>query len=306
MSFMRANSRERWAVAVLSVTLSASGHAAAQSSGPAAPAEAPPSDEKAVCIGAFDQAQVERAASHFLESQKQLLVCSRPVCGNALMAECTQMYTDIDRAIPSVVLSAHDEARNVDLTAVDVSVDGHPFTQVLDGKPHPVDPGEYEFVFSVPGREPVRRSLVVGTGDKYRQVQVVFPALDPAARRAPSAAASIEADAAPSGRGVPTMSFVLGGIGIAGFGTFAGLRIVGNNDFDDMQRGCAPTCAESDVSDLRQKFVLSNVALGVGAGATAGALLWYLLAPSGTSSMPVTLAPSGRGQGVIASTKGTF
>jgi hypothetical protein len=293
---------------VLSIALSASGYAAAESPGPAAPAEAAPADEKGVCIGAFDQAQVERAASHFLESQKQLLVCSRPVCGNALMAECTQMYTDIDRAIPSVVLTAHDEARNVDLTAVDVTLDGHPFTQVLDGKPLPLDPGEYEFVFSVPGREPVRRSLVVGTGDKYRQVQVVFPAPRPAARPAPSPATSVEVevDATPSGKSVPTMSFVLGGIGIVGLGTFAGLRIVGNGDFDDMKQGCAPTCAESDVSDLRQKFVLSNVALGVGAGATAGALLWYFLAPSGASSPPVALAPSGHGQGVVASAKGTF
>jgi hypothetical protein len=303
MSFMRANCRYRWAAAVLSVAISASAEAAAQSTEPAAQ---DPSDEKAACIGAFDQAQVDRAASHYLASQKQLLMCARPVCGNGLMAECTQMYTELDRAIPSVVLTVHDDASNVDLTAVDVSVDGHPFTKVLDGKPIPIDPGEYEFVFSVPGREPVRRSLVVGTGDKYRQVQVAFPASRPLVRSAPIASSSVAVDTPATARGVPTMSYVLGGVGIAGIGTFVGLRIVGNNDFDSLKQRCAPSCTESDVSSVRQKFLLSNVALGVGVGATAGALVWYLLAPSEDPAPPVALAPSESGQGLVASASGRF
>jgi hypothetical protein len=308
MSFMRCNCRDGWAVTALSIALSASWPAAAQTPALASAAEgaaerAAP-DEKAACIGAFDQAQVDRAASHYLASQKHLIVCSRPVCGNALVAECTQMYTDIDRAIPSIVLSAHDEADDVDLTAVEVTVDGEPFAQVLDGKPMPIDPGEYEFVFSIPGREPVQRTVVVGTGDKYRQVQVVFPASHPAPRAAPLAPVQVTADVAPPGRGVPTMSYVLGGVGLVGFGTFAGLRIIGNGDFDSLKERCAPSCPESDVSDLRQKFLFSNVALGVGAGATAGAILWYLVAPSESVSPPVAIAPIGRG--VIASARGTF
>jgi hypothetical protein len=316
MSFMRCNCRDGWTAAALSVALSASMTAAAQAPAEAptvAPAvaaaqEEPPEsaaqDEKAKCIGAFDQAQVERAASRYLASQKQLLVCARPICGNALMAECTQMYTDIDRAIPSIVISAYDEADGVDLTAVEVTVDGQPFSQLLDGKPVPIDPGEYQFVFSVPGREPVRRTLVVGTGDKYRQVRVVFPASHPAPSPAPVASAQVDADVAPSGRGVPTMSYVLGGVGIAGFGAFATLRVIGKSDFDALKKRCAPSCTESEVSDVEQKYLLSNVALGVGAGATAGAILWYFLAPS--ASPPVAIAPSPSGQGVVASATGTF
>jgi hypothetical protein len=286
----------------------AGAQAVAPAVAPASEAAAEPvaQDEKARCIGAFDQAQVDRAASRYLASQKQLLVCARPVCGNALMAECTQMYTDIDRAIPSIVISAHDEADDVDLTSVEVTVDGQPFAQLLDGKPVPIDPGDYEFVFSVPGREPVQRTIVVGTGDKYRQVQVVFPASHPVTRPARASSAQVTADVTPSSRGVPTMSYVLGGVGIVGIGAFVGLRIVGNSDFDSMKERCAPGCTESDVSDLRQKFLLSNVALGVGAGATAGALLWYLLAPSESTSPPVAIAPSASGQGLVASATGTF
>jgi hypothetical protein len=312
MSFMRCICRDSWTAAALTLALSASWPAAAETPAAARPpaagrqgaAEPVATDEKAKCIGAFDQAQVDRAASRYLASQKQLLVCARPLCGNALMAECTQMYTDIDRAIPSIVISAHDDADNVDLTAVEVTVDGQPFSRVLDGKPVPIDPGEYQFVFTVPGREPVQRTLVVGTGDKYRQVRVVFPASHPAPSPAPAASARIAADVAPSSRGVPTLSYVLGGVGIAGLGAFVTLRIIGNSDFDSMKESCAPTCPESDVSHLRQKFLFSNVALGVGAGATAGALLWYWLAP--TESPPVAIVASPSGQGVVASASGTF
>ncbi len=240
----------------------------------------PPSDEKDACIAAVDEAQVNRAASRLVEAQQWLRECSRPACGNTLMTECTQMYTDVERELPSVVLSAKVEGSNMDLSAVEVLLDGRPFAVSLDGRPIPVNPGEYELTFNAPGYAALRRHIVIGTGDKYRQVSVVIPAGE----------GSTEGDvpSAPEPRGaarVPVMSYVLGGVGVAGLGTFAVLRIVANSDFDTLTEGCASQgCPGSDISRLRQKYLFSHIALGTGLAAAAGAVLWYVLDREGSPS----------------------
>lgn len=255
-----------------------SGWAVAQAPGDAAP----PSDEKVECIAAFEQAQVKRATSHLIEAQKHLLDCSRPTCGNALMTECTQMYTEVERALPSVVLSARVEGSHVDLSAVEVLIDGRPFAVSLDGRPIPVNPGEYELTFNAPGYPALRRRVVIGTGDKYRQVSVVIPAPQPAL---PEAVVVPSAPAPRDPTGVPVMSYVLGGVGVAGLGTFAVLRIIANGDFDTLKEGCASQgCPSSDISTLRQKYLFSHIALGTGVAAAAGAVLWYVIDGSQSTS----------------------
>jgi hypothetical protein len=217
---------------------------AAAQAPPAGAAPATTGDEKAACIAAFDQAQLDRAASRLLASQKQLLECSRPACGMALMSECTQMYTDVERALPSVVPS-----------------------------PSP----------STPPRSPS-----------------LSPVLGPAS--------ATGASAEPGAGGVPVMTYVLGGLSVVGFGTFGTLRIIANSDFDTLKKGCAPSCPESDVSNLKQKFLFSNVALGVGAGAAVGAALWYVLdAPNaGVEAGAAHLSIEPARSGAMATARGTF
>lgn len=104
-------------------------------------AEPKPGDEKHICIAAFDQAQRLRNASQYLLSQRELLKCANPSCGDALMSECTAMYSQQEAAIPSIVLSARDAGKGIDLNEVEVSIDGKLLVHVLDGKPIPLDPG---------------------------------------------------------------------------------------------------------------------------------------------------------------------
>ena len=289
----------------LTCLLSVVGRAAAQ-----APEATPAPDDKAACIAAFDAAQRARATLQLLETQNLLLQCARPSCGMSLMSECTQMYTEVERAIPSVVITAKDEGRNVDLTAVEVMIDGRPFAPSLDGRPIAVDPGEYQFTFKAPGHAPLERRIVIGTGDKYRQITIVFPAVEvPAPHSSGSAASTSSPESAPasptgtSGADIPVMSYVLGGVSVVGLGTFGVLRIISSQDFDTLEEGCSPTCPKSDVSNLRQKYLFSNISLGVGAAAAAAAVLWYVFdADSGSSVEPdvaIRFEPA-RGGGVAA------
>jgi hypothetical protein len=260
-----------------------------------APAEAAPPDDKTACITAFEEAQMKRATSRLVEAQQHLLECSRPTCGSALMIECTQMYTEVERALPSVVLSAKAEGSHVDLSAVEVLINGRPFAVSLDGRPIPVNPGEYELTFNAPGYAALKRRIVIGTGDKYRQISVVIPAAQPASPVA-VLAPSAPAPAPRAATGVPVASYVLGGVGVAGLGTFAVLRIVANSDFDTLKEGCASQgCPDSDISRLRQKYLFSHIALGTGVAAAAGAVLWYVLergeSPSSEQGVTVGFEP---------------
>lgn len=287
--------------------------AQAQQAEPEASGAASAVDEKEQCIEAFMQAQRDQRAARLLAAQQRLLVCAQPTCGRSLMAECTKMYSDIERAVPSVVLSARDEAKDLDLTAVEVTLHGKPFLTSLDGLPTPIDPGEYEFTFSAPGYPPVKRRVVIGTGEKYRMVNVVLT--DPTFLARPTRMASglasppapVPVPVSTSEPTVPVMTWVLGGVGVVGLGAGAVLRVIGNNDFNAMKEGCGDVgCPSSDIKALEQKYTISNVAFGVGAAAAAGAVIWYLVDSPRAERHSVTILPAPVGSGAVATAQGSF
>lgn len=258
--------------------------------GAAAGAGQSPEDAKLACIASFEEAQRERNAGHYLASRAALIQCSEPQCGDVLASECTRMYADVESATPSVVFSARDAARNADRSDVAVTMNGKPLLERLDGKPLPVDPGQYELVFSAPGVQPVKLPVVIRTGEKYRVINVVFPAPEtpPSSLRPQPAAAAVTA---PEGSAeVPALSYVFGGLGVAGVGAFVALRMIGASDFDAMKKDCAPGCLDGDVDNLKLKYTLSNVALGVGVASLGAAIVIYAVAPNEPEDPSGTLA----------------
>ena len=251
-----------------------------------------PEDAKLACIASFEEAQRERNAGHYLASRAALIQCSEPQCGDVLASECTRMFADVESATPSVVFSAHDAARNADRSDVSVTMNGKPLLERLEGKPIPVDPGQYELVFSATGVEPVKLPVVIRTGEKYRVINVVFPAPEtPASPLRPPPAAAAAVVTAPEGSAeVPVLSYVLGGLGVAGVGAFVALRVIGGSDFDKMKEDCAPGCLDADVDNLKLKYTLSHVALGVGVASLGAAIVLYAVAPNEPEDPSASLA----------------
>jgi hypothetical protein len=267
----------------------------------AAAASQNPEDAKLECITAFEEAQRERNAGHYLASRAALIQCSEPQCGDVLASECTRMYADVESATPSVVFSAHDSVRNSDRSDVAVTMNGKPLLERLEGKPIPVDPGQYELTFTAPGLAPVKMAVVIRTGEKYRVINVVFPAPAEASAplRGPSGAVQVTP---PEGSAeVPVLSYVLGGVGVAGIGAFVALRLIGGSDFDAMKETCSPNCLDSDIDNLKLKYMLSNVALGVGAASLGAALVIYAVAPNEPEdpSASVALVPTADGSRLV-------
>ena len=258
-------------------------------------------DPKVSCAQAFEQAQRLRNESKYVAANQEVLKCATPVCGEAIFQECTRIFTDLQAAIPSVVFVARDKNGN-ELADVSVAIDGQPTVERIDGKPFLIDPGSHVFRFTASGYLPTERLAVIRTGERFRPVSVVLERDAPA--EAPQPATPVAApppalavEAAPARpRSVPVASWVLGGVGVlAGTGALI-FRVAGASDFSELQRDCSPNCSEGDIDKVKQKYLISNIAIGVGAAALAGAVTLYLVAPrEAEPTMALQLGPTSDG-----------
>jgi hypothetical protein len=264
---------------------SSAGLASAEGAGGAANE---PASNKVVCEQAFEQAQGLQRDSKYLAANREVLKCANPTCGEVIFSECSKMYQDLQAAIPTLVFSARDAQTNTDRSDVIVSMDGQEIARRLEGKPVPIDPGSHRFKFSILGRNPVEQTLVIVAGEKFRQTSVVFEAT------APSAGGS-EPVSANRGRSIPTASYVLGGVGLAGLGAFGVLRLLASSDYNSTEERCSPACPQSDLDRIKTKYAISNVAAGVGGAALAGALVVYFATPRNSHDAALRFEPTSAG-----------
>src|SRR5580700_2222690 len=113
-------------------------------------------DDTSDCIAASEAAQSLRDRRALLEARDQLAVCSRDVCPAPIRSDCIQQRSEVDAAMPSVVLRAKD-ARAEDMVDVRVLCDGVVVATQEDGKALAVDPGAHTFRFEAQGVPPVER-----------------------------------------------------------------------------------------------------------------------------------------------------
>ncbi len=241
------------------------------------------------CAAAYESAQTERQAGHFLAASNQAMQCSQSSCNQAIVRECISLFESIQAEMPSMVFSAR-RADGGELTEVRVEMDGQPLLDRLDGKALPLDPGGHTFKFTTEGFEPKEVSHTARVGERNRLVEVVFGELPP-----PAPAVAVDTGSAPPAartqRGIPVASYVLAGVGAVALGTFGYLRISGVQDYNDLNQRCSPECDPGDVNPIRSKFQYSYVALGVGAAALAAATVVYFTMPG----EPTTSAQLGLG-----------
>src|SRR5579863_2417832 len=101
---------------------------------------------KQECVTANESAQDLRRLSQLRAARTQLARCVSASCPGPVREDCAQRLTEVDLAMPTLVLVAKDKAGN-DLSSVLVTMDGLPFADSLDGSAVQVDPGEHRFVF---------------------------------------------------------------------------------------------------------------------------------------------------------------
>jgi hypothetical protein len=175
--------------------------------------------------------------------------------------------SEVQRLIPSVVLGLHDAGGN-DVVGAKVSLDGQPLADRLDGHAIDVDPGEHTLQFDVSGRAPVKQKVVIREGEKGREILVTMDSSPPTPE---------SAKAEPPRSGVPTVSWVLGGLSAAAFTAFGYFALTGYSRWSDCHGG---GCGAGDASYVDRQWVAADVTLIVGALAGGLATYFYFTRPT--------------------------
>jgi hypothetical protein len=238
-----------------------------------------------------------RAKHKLLAARQAYRECvADPGCPGVVRAECETALAELKTAIPTLLISVLDEQRH-DVVAATLKVDGRPVA--LDGQPLELDPGPYELVASGPATSTTMQVVAV-ENEANRQVELMLKALplsNSEPGQGPDAGQESALAAPPQGPRSRVPSYVLGGVGAAAAASFAYFAISGHSQLSNQLEKCKPTCSRSDVRDVRTKYLLADVSLGVSvvALAAAGYFLWRA-APerpvaSGSVSLDVVAAP---------------
>jgi hypothetical protein len=198
----------------------------------------------------------------------------------------------MDGAVPTVipvVTDASGAGQPLDESKIEVRMDGQSLTTKLDGQAISVNPGEHEFTFSADNAVFATQKVAIVYGQRNRRISAELPAAKTVAPTTTEVDAADTVDDPPSralrkapGRGAessvaPSWSmYVLGGVGVLGLGTAALLTTWGRKDNTALMQSCGMNCQPSSVHHIRNVYLASDVALGVGVVALAASTWLYI------------------------------
>lgn len=231
------------------------------------------------CVDAYDAHQRHVEAGELLAARDQLYLCGATSCPAVVVKQCVDALPEIDARIPTIVLAVQDEAGH-DVTDVGLTLDGAARRTPLDGRELALDPGPHVLRITARGvGSPSEVRIVAREREKGRLVRVTVDVR--AARAAAPAAETPVATSAPPP--VPTLTYVLGAVGVVALGAFAYFGVSGLSSRSDLD-ACAPLCSATQRDDARAQLREADVALGVALVSVAAATAIYLLRPRAASA----------------------
>lgn len=229
---------------------------------------------KQACFASFVSGQRSRQAGALLDAKRDFTTCASEACPVEVRSTCGRWVREVDVAVPTIVLAAKD-GEGHDLIDVRVSVDGAPFSEALDGRARPIDPGIHTFRFER-GRRTTTLRTAIREGQKSQAIVGRFAPDPPPAWTGPS-------PGAPLTRPVPTAAYVFGGFTIVGAGVFAGFALAGRANLSVLDgKACAPRCNEVDpasVSAVRRSYVIADIGLATAIVSLGLTTYFYLTRP---------------------------
>ncbi len=242
-------------------------------------------DEKHQCISASDQGQQLRDDGKYRLAREAFARCARETCPIPVRQDCVHWLLEVDQSSATIVINAKDNKGN-DLADVAVAVDGTSLVTKLDGKPLTVDPGEHTLRFEAPGFAPVDEHVVIHAAEKNRAVNVRLTSVAPTTPRSEPGPGEWQLGPNDVGqtptptpvRSPPTLGWLFAGVAVAAFASETYFGVAGMNQRnDDLARGgCAPHCSAGERSSIQTKFVIADVALGVGVVSSGIAAYFFL------------------------------
>jgi hypothetical protein len=95
------------------------------------------------------------------------------------------------------------------------------------------------------------------------------------------------------------MTYVLGGVALAGVAGFAAFGFSGQSEKKSLESSCRPTCTDSELKPVQTRFLMADVSLGIGvvSAVTAGVLYF---------ARPAKPLPASTSQGKAAGSTSRF
>lgn len=243
---------------------------------------APPASpqEKKACVVASEKAQALRSEGKMISARELLLVCARDVCPTVVRKDCSRWVAEVDEALPSIVVAAKDESGH-DVTDAKVYVDDQLFSETLDGKSQPIDPGAHVVRLERQGKQ-ITEKVLIREGEKNRIVLIhLGPQPNEGGGPPPP----------PPSKPIPSETWILGGVGVVGLVGFIGFGLSARSQASDLRSSCAPACAQSDVDSVKKKALFADVSLGIGLVALGAATYFYLTTSNEKDATKVGFAP---------------
>jgi hypothetical protein len=262
-------------------------------------------DAKSDCIAAADQGQSLRDDGKYRGARDAFTSCARDVCPRLVQRSCIEWLGQLEDAMPTVVLGAKDESGS-DLARAHVTVDGEPLTEVLDGKPLPLDPGQHVLSFERGGSGAASTRVVLRAGEKNRAVTVTLRTSPDAAIASPSPSAEPAPDQTPhasffTAGHVTALSLLVAGGAAIGVGAYFLGQAGGDADTASGIRGTIPpdACTRDASSAPCQSLsaavdahyrdeTLAAVMLVGGGVLVVGAAVAWLAWPKAADERPAT------------------
>jgi hypothetical protein len=241
------------------------------------------------CVEAASKGQQLRDAHQLVEAREQFRLCGTAQCTAAVQGDCATRLADVERSLPSIVLTARDRS-GADLVEISVSVDGQPLLQRLNGLSVAVNAGPHTFRFERPGVGSLDRVVTVREGEKHQLVAVTFDVS--ASPLGPTAQKSAGAGAAPKSAGNSpgkTVGWAMGGAGVValGLGAISGLIAMVNKG--GAHCDSSGVCDPDTVSGIKSAALLSDIGWVAGGVLLAGGFSLILFTPAGAQGQTAAI-----------------
>jgi hypothetical protein len=248
-------------------------------------------EAKKACIVQHEAAQNFRRTGKLLEARDAILVCSRDECPAVVRADCGEWLELVSKTIPTLVIRAKEDDK--DVFDVRIWIDGTIVKSQL-GTPIELNPGAHTLRFERDHFDPIDQEILVLEGEKNRVVAANFArALPPAPVQ--SLPNPHERDTPPpveSYRPVPALTYVFGGLALAGAGGFAALAISGQSEKKALESSCRPVCTDDELQPVRTRFMLADASLGIAVVSTVVAGVIYFTRPTKPLATGASPAPN--------------
>ena len=274
----------RTAAAVLLALAAAAGARVARADDPAT--------GRAACFKAYVDEQALRDKGHLKEARAAALTCARDVCPPLLGRDCVAWMRELEASIPSVAIAVTDGQGSARLDAR-VTVDG---TEArLDGTSLLLDPGAHTLRAELPGQGAVQASVVLVQGEHDRNprapglpVHVVRPGFRPGDVQRLAPRTRLRSTCWARARSSPW-----------GCGPSPGRWRSGALRANQTLQACYGHCSASDVSQVRARLLVADVAGAASVVLGGATLAFYLGRPSAIAATPAAM-------GIIAGVSGRF